>query len=143
MRLRQAMFSSAVQHNATLLLTLLTGIVIAHLLTPREAGSYSVAMASINALAALKDSAIGTYVVSAPRLDEALLKTAFGVSLTIAAGLTAAFFGLSFLLADFYHDQALGSVLRIMAVAQLGPALAFPANVILMRTMRFGTLLGI
>jgi O-antigen/teichoic acid export membrane protein len=143
MRLRHAMLSSAVQHNATLLLSLVTGIVIAHLLTPREAGSYAVAMASINALAALKDSAIGTYVVSAPRLDDDLLKTAFGVSLIVALCLTVGFFTLSFPLADFYHDQALGPILRIMALAQLGPALAFPATMILMRTMRFDRLLAI
>lgn len=143
MRLRHAMLSSALQQNATLLLFFGTGVVIAHLLTPREAGSYSVAMATANAVAALKDSAVGSYVVSAPELDDALMRAAFGLSLAIAACLTIGFIGLSFPLANFYQDPNLGVALRIVAFGQLGPAAVFPASVRLMRAMRFGSLLAI
>jgi O-antigen/teichoic acid export membrane protein len=143
MRLRYAMLSSALQQNATLLLFFGTGVVIAHLLTPREAGSYSVAMAAANTVAALKDTAVGSYVVSAPKLDDALLRSAFGLSLTIATCLTIGFVGLSLPLADFYQDPAVGHALRIVAFAQLGPAVAFPATMRLMRAMRFGSLLAI
>jgi O-antigen/teichoic acid export membrane protein len=143
MRLRDAMLSSALQQSATLLLLFGTGIVIAHLLTPREAGSYSVAMATASLVAVLKDSAIGSYVVSAPQLDDGLLRAAFGLSLTIAACLTIGFIGLSFPLANFYQDPALGEALRIVALGQLGPAAVFPATVRLLRAMRFGTLLAI
>ncbi len=143
MRLRHAMLNSALQHNATLLLLFGTGVVIAHLLTPREAGSYSVAMATVNVLAALKDAAVGSYVVSAPELDDALLRSAFGLSLATAACLTIGFIGLSFPLANFYQDPALGVALRIVAFGQLGAAAAFAANVRLMRAMRFGSLLAI
>jgi O-antigen/teichoic acid export membrane protein len=143
MRLRHAMLSSALQQNATFLLFFGTGVVIAHLLTPQEAGSYSVAMAAASAVAALKDASVGPYVVSAPELDDALLKAAFGLSLTIAACLTIGFIGLSFPLANFYQNPALGGAMRIVALAQLGPAAAFPATVRLMRAMRFGSLLAI
>jgi O-antigen/teichoic acid export membrane protein len=122
------MLSSALQQNATLLLLFGTGVVIAHLLTPREAGSYSVAMATANAVAALKDTAVGSYVLSAPKLDDALLRAAFGLSLAIAACLTIGFIGLSFPLANFYQDPTLGAALRIVAFGQLGPAVVFPAN---------------
>lgn len=141
MRLRQAMLSSALQQNATLLVFFATGVVIAHLLTPRQAGSYAVAIAAVNALADLKDSAVGSYVVSAPEIDDALMKAAFGTSLMFAACLIIGLFGLSFVLADFYQDPALGQIMRIVAVAQLGPAAAFPATMHLMRAMRFGSLL--
>jgi len=143
MRLRRAMMSSALQQSTTLLLYFATGVVIAHLLTPREAGSYSVALASVNAVSALKEQAIASYVVSAVELDNPLLRAAFGLSLAIGACLAISFFGLSFVLADFYHDPAVGQSLRILALAQLGPAVAFPATVRLMRAMRFGSLLAI
>jgi O-antigen/teichoic acid export membrane protein len=143
MRLRNAMLSSVLQQNATALLLFGTGVVIAHLLTPREAGSYSVAMASVNTVAALKDTAVGSYVVSAPELDDALLRSASGLSLTVAACITIGFIGLSFPLANFYQDPALGHALRIVAFAQLCPAMAFPATIRLMRAMRFGSLLAI
>lgn len=143
MRLRNAMLSSAIQQSTTLLLYFATGIAIAHLLSPREAGSYSIAIASVNVVGSLKDEAFGMYVVSAPKFDNALLKTAFALSITFAICLGAGFLILSFPLAVFYHDPILGESLRILALAQLGPGLAFPATMRLMRAMRFGSLLTI
>jgi O-antigen/teichoic acid export membrane protein len=143
MRLRHAMLISTLQQNATLLLSFGTGVVIAHLLTPRQAGSYTVAMAAANVVAALKDSAVGSYVVSAPKLDDALLSAAFGLNLAIAACLTIGLIGLSFPLANFYQDPTIGVALRIVAFAQLCLAAVFPASVRLMRAMRFGSLLAI
>jgi O-antigen/teichoic acid export membrane protein len=143
MRLRKAMLSSTLQENATLLLAFVTGIAIAHLLTPRQIGSYSIAIATVNVVAAWKDSALASYVVSSPELDTALLRASFGLSLAIAACLAVLLFGLSFPLADFYRDPALGHSIRIVALAQFGSALAFPANVCLMRAMRFGSLLAV
>ncbi|MGY4158550.1 O-antigen/teichoic acid export membrane protein [Bradyrhizobium sp. USDA 4461] len=143
MRLRRAMLNSALQQNATLLLFFATGVVIAHLLTPRQAGSYSIAIAAAGTVADLKDAALGSYVVSAPQLDKPLLRAAFGLSLSIAVGLTVVLMGLSFVLTDFYDDEAVGRSLRILAFAQLGPAIAFPATMQLMRAMRFGVLLAV
>ncbi|PAY06773.1 hypothetical protein CK489_28400 [Bradyrhizobium sp. UFLA03-84] len=143
MRLRQAILSSTIQQNATFLLFFATGIAIAHLLTPRQAGSYSIAIAAVGTVADLKDSALGSYVVSSPEFDDSLLRAAFGLSLTIAVCLAAGLFGLSFVLAAFYDDAALGHCLRILAFAQLGPAIAFPATMRLMRAMRFGVLLTV
>ncbi|MDA9398982.1 oligosaccharide flippase family protein [Bradyrhizobium sp. CCBAU 45389] len=141
MRLREAMLSSTLQQNSTVLVYFATGVVIAHLLTPREAGSYTVAIAAIGVVTGLKESAIGSYVVSAPELDDDLLKTAYGLTLTIATCLMLLFIGLSGPLADLYRDPALGHTLRIVAIAQLGPAFAFPATMRLMRAMHFGSLL--
>jgi O-antigen/teichoic acid export membrane protein len=82
-------------------------------------------------------------VLSVPKLDDALLRAAFGLSLAIAGCLTIGFIGLSFPLANFYQDPTLGAALRIVAFGQLGPALVFPASIRLMRAMRFGSLLAI
>lgn len=143
MRLRHAMLISALQQNATLLLLFGTGVVIAHLLTPRQVGSYSVALAAATVIAMLKDSAVGSYVVSAPKLDVPLLRAAFGLNLATAACLTIGFIGLSFPLATFYQDPTLGVALRIVAFGQLGPAAVFPITIRLMRAMRFDSLLTI
>jgi O-antigen/teichoic acid export membrane protein len=143
MHLRQAMLSSALQQNVTLLLSFATGVVIAHLLTPREAGSYSVALAAVNLFAALKDTAVGSYVISVPEIDSGLLRIAFGLSLTIAGVLSVALLALSFSVTAFYHDPDLGESLRILALAQFGPALAFPITVRLTRALRFDSLLAI
>ncbi len=143
MRLRNAILSSTLQENATLLLYFVTGIAIAHLLTPRQVGSYSVASAIVNLVATWKDFSLSSYVVSSSEFDDGLLRAAFGLSLTISAVLAALLFGISFPLADWYRDAALGDSMRILAMAQLGSALAFPANISLTRAMRFGSLLAV
>ncbi|WGD54937.1 oligosaccharide flippase family protein [Bradyrhizobium sp. CB1650] len=143
MRLRNAMLISVLQQNATLLLLFVTGVVIAHLLTPKEVGSYAVAIAAANIFIALKDTAVGSYVISAPELDVALLRAAYGLSLAITGCVSIGCIGLSFALAAFYQDPILGQALRIVAFAQLGPAVAFPGTVRLTRAMRFGSLLTI
>lgn len=141
MRLRNAMLSAMVQQNAVVLISFATGIVIARLLTPAEVGSYSVAMAAAGIAVAVKDFGIASYVISDAKRDEGVLKAALGINLIVAVLLAVAFVALSWPLSTFYRDQALGEVLRIVAFAQLLGPLAFTANIILTRAMRFGALL--
>ncbi|OKO85531.1 hypothetical protein AC629_18800 [Bradyrhizobium sp. NAS80.1] len=143
MRLRNAMLISALQQNATLLVLFATGVVIAHLLTPTQVGSYAVAIAAANIFIALKDTAVGSYVISAPELDTGLLRAGYGLSLAITGCVSIGCIGLSFALSQFYDDPVLGSALRIVAFAQLAPAVAFPGTVRLTRGMRFDSLLAI
>src|SRR5258708_12327548 len=98
-------------------------------------------MAASNVVAALKDSAVGSYVVSAPKLDDALLSAAFGLNLAIAACLTVGLIGLSFPLANFYQDPTIGVALRIVAFAHLSPAAVFPPTARLILPIPFGALL--
>jgi O-antigen/teichoic acid export membrane protein len=141
MRLRRAMLHSVLQQWVCLVLSLGTGIVIARLLTPHEVGPYSVAMAALSAGAAIKEFGVGSFVISHPEDDVALMKTAFGMTLLVAIGLACGFAALSWPLQAFYKDPTLGFVLRIAAFGQLAPALAFPATMALTRAMRFEALL--
>jgi O-antigen/teichoic acid export membrane protein len=95
----------------------------------------------MNVAFTFKDSGLSSYVVSNTKKDEMLLPSAFGLTLAISAGLAATFVALSWPLAAFYRDPALGQVVRIMAMAQIVSALAFPATVELIRAMRFDVLL--
>jgi O-antigen/teichoic acid export membrane protein len=142
MRLRSAMLSSMLQQNSTYVLSFATGIVIARLISPREFGSYAVAMAVVNIAAAIKDFGAASYVISHPDGDDSLVRTGFGVTLATTSLLALAAVSLSWPLAALYDDAALGLALRIAACGMLAGQLGFPATVLLTRTMRFDKLLA-
>jgi O-antigen/teichoic acid export membrane protein len=143
MRLRHAVLRSVIQQNATMILSFGTGIIIARLLTPAEFGAYSIAIAVLFIAMALKDFGIGSYVISAPMHDEAVLRSGFGLSLALTLLITAALITASFPLARFYGDETLGHILRVAAFGPLALSLVFPATILLTRTMRFDALLVI
>jgi len=137
------MLRSVLQQNGAVLITFVTGMVIARLLAPREVGVYGVAMAAVNIATAVKDFGISAYVISEPEHDEGLMRSAFGFTLVIAALLTAALIALAGPVASFYRDPALAPILAIVALGPLSAQLAFPAIVTLNRAMRFDILLAV
>ena len=142
MRLRGAMLRAVVQQNAIVAITFATGIVIARILTPHQVGAYAVAMAAVNIATAVKDFGIAAYVISEPKHNEKLMRSAYGLTLAIAALLTAALILLARPAAAFYHDPSLAGVLAIVALGPLSAQLGFPATVFLNRGMRFDLLLA-
>jgi O-antigen/teichoic acid export membrane protein len=143
MRLRNAVLRSVIQQNATMILSFATGMIIARLLTPAEFGAYSVAVAVLFIAMALKDFGIGSYVISARDLDETVLRSGFGLSLTLTLMITVILIMASFPLALFYGDETLGHILRVAAFGPFVLCLVFPATMLLTRAMRFDALLVI
>ncbi|MGL4636638.1 MAG: oligosaccharide flippase family protein [Beijerinckiaceae bacterium] len=143
MRLGSAVLRSILQQNATILISFGSGIVIARLLSPAEFGAYSVAVALLFVVMALKDFGVGSYVISDSGKDETLLASAYGLSLAMSALLTTLLICVSWQFAKFYNNDVLGQVLRIAAFSPLVLAIVFPATVLLTRSMRFDALLVI
>jgi O-antigen/teichoic acid export membrane protein len=143
MKLRRAVLRSVIQQNATMILSFGTGLIIARLLNPAEFGAYSIAIAVLFIAMALKDFGIGSYLISATKHDEALLRSGFGLSLALTLLITVALIAASFPLALFYGNETLGSILRIAAFGPFVLSLVFPATVLLTRAMRFDALLVI
>ena len=143
MALRRAMVHSIIQQFGVMLLSFATGVAVARLMTPGEVGPYAIAMAAVNVTAALRDFGIGSYVVSHAEDDEALLGAAYGLTLLTGVSIGLVLVILSWPLASFYNEPAVGVVLRIVALAQIIPAFAFTATMRLTRAMRFDALLVI
>jgi O-antigen/teichoic acid export membrane protein len=143
MKLSSAVIRSLIQQNATVLISFGGGIVIARLLTPLEFGAYSVAIALLFVVMALKDFGVGSYIVSDSGKNESLLPAAYGLSLAMSLVLTVVLFLMSWPLAAFYQNEVLGQILRIAAFSPFVLALVFPATVLLTRSLRFDALLVI
>ncbi len=143
MSLKSAILRSVLLQNATFLIAFATGIVIARLLTPREFGNYSVAMALMYVVMALKDFGISSFLISDADGSDGLLRAGYGLSLTLTLVLTTLLFFASWPIATFYESGTLGSVLRIAAFGPLAMSMVLPATVLLSRAMRFDALLVI
>jgi O-antigen/teichoic acid export membrane protein len=137
--LRKAMLQSIVQQFATLMITFVTGMVIARLLTPAEVGVYSVSWALVVIAGPLRDLSISSYVISNETADDEILSAAYGVAIVTNLIFMVAMFLLSWPAAILYNSTEVGQVLRIIAISQIAP-LAMPATILLTREMRFNSL---
>src|SRR3954463_2321228 len=119
--MRRAMIQSIIQQFTTLMITFVTGMIIARLLSPQEIGVYTISWALVTIAGPLKDLGIGSYVISKEKIDDQILSAAYG-----AAGLTSlifmvVFFLLSWPAAALYNNQEIGQVLKVIAISQLSP----------------------
>lgn len=120
--------------------TVLTTIVMARLLVPKDFGLFALAAVAIGALTLFSDLGLGGVVVVRPNLDRLQLGTAFslmaGMGLLVAGTLAAA----APLVANLLEEARLTSVLIALAAASLlnVPALFYGA--VLQREMEFARL---
>ena len=115
-------------------------IIIARLLTPAEVGVFALAMSVSYLLGALRGAGVGLYLVREPNLDEAKIRTAFGMMI-IASWLS----GLILLLlagpmARIYGEPAMVPVMGLLSVAFFIAPFGEPALSLLTREMRFDIL---
>lgn len=140
MALRRAMIQSVVQQFATMVISFLSGMVIARLLTPHEVGVYSVALAVMSLAGALKDFGISSYIVTDRAAGDQLLRAAYGLSVITSSLLAALLFFASWPVGNLYKDPEVGQVLRIIACGQMISPIGLPATMLLTRELRFGAL---
>ncbi len=141
MTLKGAVIGSVLQQNATFLISFAAGIVIARLVAPAEFGNYSIAVAVMFVVMALKDFGVSAFVISDPDTSDSLIRSGFGLSLLLTSMLVLLLVAGSWLIAGIYGSDTVGSILRIAAAGPLALALAFPATVLLSRALRYDALL--
>ncbi len=122
-------------------LRLTSFFVLARLLTPEEIGLYSVAMAVIGIAHILRDFGIGSYLVQEKELTELRIRTAFTITLCIATALGGLIIATAGPVADFYDDERLAPVLRLLSINFLLIPFNSTTMAILRRNMRFDVLL--
>ncbi|MBX5441181.1 MAG: lipopolysaccharide biosynthesis protein [Solirubrobacteraceae bacterium] len=98
-------------------LVLVSTVVLARLLTPADFGVVALALTFMVFLDTVKDLGLGQALIVAP--DDELAEraqTAFGWSLTIGAGLSAATIAISPLAAAFFDAPALAAILAVLGL---------------------------
>ncbi|MGB7757403.1 MAG: lipopolysaccharide biosynthesis protein, partial [Salinisphaera sp.] len=136
--IRVALMFSGAQQYTDFLITFPSIMILSRLLTPAQVGVYSVAVAFVNLVHMLRDFGTTEYLVQVKTLDRDTTRSAFTVTLVIAWTLAAAIFLASPLIADFFNEDGLGNVLRILSITYLLLPIGSTTSALLVRDMQFG-----
>jgi O-antigen/teichoic acid export membrane protein len=116
-------------------------MIVARLLSPTEIGAYSIALAAVVVAQVLRSAGVNMFLIAAPELDEAKVRTALALSMVASFSFAAVIFAAAPLIADFYRAPAVSHVLRIVCIAYVLAPYQVLAHGLLTRALRFKTLM--
>ena len=112
-------------------------IIIARLLSPRELGTYAIAMAALGLMQVFTTFGISSFIVRETELAPGTLESAFTVNAILAVSLSILVFSVSFVAGPMLGETNAGPVLRVVAFANLFGILSFRPAAMLQRDMQF------
>jgi len=138
MAVRRALAFSFLSTNAAGLISFVSAMIIARVLTPAEIGVYSVAAALVAILHQLRSFGIANYLVQEVDLTHDRIRTAFGWLLATSWTLALVVFAASFPAGAFYGDPGVAAVMKVLALNFMLAPFGGVAMALLLRDMRFG-----
>jgi O-antigen/teichoic acid export membrane protein len=139
--IRKALGLSFLEKYALIVLSLVSYVLIARLLTPKQIGLYSVTAALVGIAQVLRDFGIGNYLIQERNLSRAQMESAFGFSLVTGGLMFMVTLACAPLAASFYGDPEVASILRVICLNFLLLPFCSIALAMLRRSMRFDLLL--
>lgn len=124
-----------------IILQLGTFVLIARFLTPNEIGLYSVSVAVTGIVHLLRDFGVGSYLIQEKEITNERIRTAFTITLMISIFFFALFQFASPMVADFYRDERMIFVLRMLSINFLIIPFNSTTIAILRRNMGFEILI--
>lgn len=140
---RKALWQRLAQTGITFGFTIATVTIVSRLLTPAEVGVFSVAVAFVALVHMLRDFGVSEFVVQEKVLSDDLVRSAFTLNLVIAWFLAAALFGFSGLIGDFYGNQGVTRVTRVVSLVFVLMPFGTTTMACMKREMRFGAIMVI
>ncbi len=122
------------------LVGLVTSIVIARFLTPRDVGLAAMGVVFVNLALLLADAGVAAAIVQRQTLTEDDKSTAFWATMALGVGLTLAGIGLSWPIADFYGEPRVQPIFAALSFAYLFTAPGIVQGALLTRELKFRSL---
>ncbi len=116
MSVRKNLYLAFAQEYSVFIITFLTSIVMARLLTPNETGVYGLSYVLVAILMQLRQFGMGTYIVQSRELDTERAASALGVMYLISWTLGLIILFGSGLFANFFSEPRLANVLRLLSI---------------------------
>lgn len=138
--LKRALIFSVITQHSMMLLTVVTTVVIARLLTPAEIGVFAVASGATFLAIELRSLGVGQYLIREQRLDASKVRSALGLLIIMSWGMGAVIAGIGWPVAAFYGEPALLPILLIIASTFLFAPFGAVPFALLSREMQFDTL---
>ena len=117
--------------------TWLITIVVIRLLTPDDYGLLALAAVFVGFLFVLAEAGLGAALVQAPQLDDTKLRAIFAAVILVNSIFTAALIVAAPLIASFFSDSRLASVLQVLSAQLLLSIFAVIPTAILTRSLDF------
>jgi O-antigen/teichoic acid export membrane protein len=140
MGLRNSILISFGKSGGNFAIQFVSNVVLARLLLPSEIGIFSVAVAVMAIVHALRDFGVSAYIIKEADLTDDKVRTVFGVALLIGFSLAAAIFLGRGAIADYYSEPQISEILAIMSINFLLLPFGQPALVLMRREKRFSRL---
>ncbi|MFJ5717808.1 lipopolysaccharide biosynthesis protein [Neobacillus sp. NPDC093127] len=125
------------EQNASLLITFIVQIILARLLSPRDYGLLALIIVFITISQVFVNSGFGSALIQKQKVDEIDYSSVFYLSLFISLGLYLGIFFTAPIIASFYDDTNLISILRVQAITLIFSALNIVQYAVLTRGMKF------
>lgn len=140
MALRRAFFISFGRAGGEFALSFASNIILSRLLMPAEIGIFSVAMAVMAILQALRVFGTSGYLIKERELTDDKIRTVFGVSLFFSWSLAALIFFSRGAIAGFYMEPQIVGILGLLSINFIFLPLGQPAFVLLRREQNYSRL---
>ena len=116
MSTRKALAFSYLDRYATLLIMLISSMIIARLLSPAEMGVYSITVVLIGFMAPFRDFGASQYLIQQKELTTDSIRAIWAIQLSFNWTLGLFIFSTRNLVADFYHNSTISSIMAILAI---------------------------
>ena len=113
---RRSVVVTTMTRYSILLLSLVSTMALARLLTPAEIGVFSMAAVFVNLAHSMRDFGVGQYIIQEKELTTERVRTAFGITLAIAWAMAALLVISAPWLAEFYREPGVADVLLVLAI---------------------------
>ena len=136
--IRSSVLVSLAQKNATLLITLISTVVMARLLTPKEFGIFGVAYAIVGLSASIREFGISDYIIKEKEVTRRTLGVTFGINLIVGWTL-----GLLILIASphigrLYDEPTVTEIVQVLTITVFLVPFGVTTRAMLRRNLQFG-----
>lgn len=135
--IRKSLFWSLCERHLSQIITLISSMILARLLTPKEIGIFSLCAAFLAIASIFRDFGVSEYIIQEKELTKEKLSGAFALTAISAWSMALLLFLARSAIADFYNEPALIDILTILCINFLVLPIASPAFAVLNREMAF------
>ncbi|MFT8900638.1 lipopolysaccharide biosynthesis protein [Liquorilactobacillus nagelii] len=140
LNIRKAAFINGIGKYLKILLTLVVNAILARLLSPSDFGITAVVTVFTTFFSYFSDMGLGPAIIQKKNLDDRDMNSIYTFSVYISILLTICFFGLAYLIADFYNNSVYIGLSQLLSVSLLFNALNMVPNGLLNREKKFATI---
>lgn len=133
----KGVFWSAIEKYSSLALNIIISMVLARILTPQEYGVVSIATVLIAFLSMFATMGIGPAIIQRKDLNQIDLDNIFTFSLIVGAILSSVLFLLSDIIANYYNEEALSNICKILSFSLFFSAANMVPNALMAKNQRF------